>query len=404
MISYAEAQKILFTEFEQLQLEKESVSVLSSLHRTLAADVLADSDFPLFSNSAVDGYAVILSENTRTWNVIDEITAGHFHSALLDKHSAISIMTGAKIPENTTAVLPIEILDRQNNTITIKDSVVLKPGMNIRVQGEDCKKGTVVLSACTQIQTQHLPILLGCGYSTIEVYKQLRFGIVATGDELIPFTEKPVHDKIRATNGETLFQQVLHCNQLATNFGIAHDNEKELCAVVKSMVESENVDIILSTGGVSVGTRDYVQSILLSLGATIHFWRSSIKPGKPILFASLQQKSKRIFFFGLPGNPVSAFLNFKIFVEPVLQKLFHQSRFPTLFAELTAPVKKKDAKRHFVNGIVELDEHNKKYTVRSLQNQSSGNMFGLSHANCFIVMKEEDVELHQGEIVECIPI
>ncbi|MBW7888594.1 MAG: molybdopterin molybdotransferase MoeA [Bacteroidetes bacterium] len=404
MISYTQALEIIHREFQELSLETESVNIHSAIYRTLAQDSIADIDFPPFSNSAVDGYAVVVSENIRSWNVIDEITAGHFHEIALDEHSAVSIMTGAKIPDGASAVIPIEDVDVHEKNITLRPSCSIKVGMNIRRQGEDCVKGTIVLPKGTQIQANHIPILSACGYETVNVLKQLRFGIVVTGDELISMSEKPAGDKLRATNGESLVEQIKQLHQRVSSCEILQDDEEKLSARMQSLLHSDEHDILLTTGGVSVGAKDYVQKILRSLGAEIHFWKASIKPGKPILFASIIKGEKKKFIFGLPGNPVSVFVNFKIFIEPAVQKIFRQQKQNIIFAELTAAEKKHDEKRHFLRGVLEIDETQKKYFVRSIENQSSGNMFGLGLANCLIVFKEERMEMQQGETAECILI
>ncbi len=402
MISFAEATEIIEKEFQALSLETESISLHESLYRTLAEDIFADSDFPSFNHSAVDGFAICLSAEKTSWKVLGEISAGNFSEVPMDEFSAVSIMTGAKLPANANAVIPIEDVETRDDTIFLKENISLKHGMNIRMQGSDCITAANVLSKNIQIHPNHISILAACGKDVLLAYKKLSIGALATGDELLPYTEKPLQDKIRATNIESLIEQVKSVRQSPLSFGITSDKLHYLRDALQKILFSSSIDILLTTGGVSVGAKDFVQEILLSLGAEIHFWKVRIKPGKPLLFATIQHQQKKIFVFGLPGNPVSAFVNFRIFVQPIIEKLFHQKASHSVFAQLSSPIKKKDDKRHFIRGCVEQDLTTRYVSV--LENQSSGNMFGLSKANCLIVFPEEKIFLDKGEFVECILI
>ncbi|MBU2444778.1 MAG: molybdopterin molybdotransferase MoeA [Bacteroidetes bacterium] len=400
MISYAEANKIVFEEFSRLKLEAEEVPLLESLNRILAEDVFADVNLPPFNNSAMDGFAIRYSENISRWKVVGEISAGNFSHFDIDAISAVGIMTGGKIPNNCDAVIPIEDVNENEGSIFLKTGVTLKKRNHIRKMGEDLKEGERALKKNTFIKPQHIAIGATCGKSKINVFRKLKIGVLATGDELIPITETPRDDKIRSSNVFTLISLIDQMSMTAIDLGLAKDNQTEIKEKITNGLK-QNIDILITTGGISVGKYDLMHEIFSDIGVEKKFWRANIKPGKPVFFGVLTKSNKRALIFGLPGNPVSCFVNFLIFIRNNIEKLYGVESKHVINAELQNDLKKKDNKRHFMRGILSENVDGKRI-VTSNFTQSSGNLAETSRANCLMVIEEERRDPKKGELVECI--
>ncbi len=401
MLSYTEAFSLIKEQFQNLKLETETVKLENSLHRTLSENVISDINLPPFDNSAVDGYAVLFDDSINEWEMIGEISAGNFKEFDLLKTQTLKIMTGAKIPEICTAVIPIEDVEVQNRKVILSAGSKYFEGMNIRRKESDIRKGEIAVEKGTFLQPRHLASIASCGRSEIKVYKKLIFGILATGDELIPVNEKPVGDKIRVSNVYSLLGEVLALNQKAKNFGFITDDKEKIKEKVNNILNSD-IDILLTTGGVSVGEYDYLKDIFEESGVKKIFWRAFIKPGKPCYFGIFNKYDKIKLVFGLPGNPVSSQINFKVYIKENVNNLFGMQNTEQVEAELLNDLKKKDKKRYFMKGF--LKKENGKYFVTSKFSQSSGNMVELSRANCLIVIEEEHLNPKKGERVNCIPM
>ena len=404
MIDYTEAQGIIGNTFTQLNLSAEKVPLLSSVNRILAEDIVADTNLPPFTASSVDGYAIRFTPGQNQWTVIGEITAGHFRELGLDERSAIRIMTGGKIVSHADAVIAMEDVRWEDGQITLKPGTVLKKGLNLRHQGEDLLKGTVALQQYTRIRSHSVALLAACGKDHPLVFRRLRMGVLGTGDELIAISSMPREDKIRATNFYSLSAAAQDTQLEAVNMGVAKDTPTALRQKISKALQEENLDILLTTGGVSVGKQDYVQSVLKELGVTILFWRVNIRPGKPLLFGIYRHQQKIIPIFGLPGNPVSAYVGFILFIKPQIEKLFHQEEVQPVSAVLQESIRKTDPKRHFLRGRMSYHSSENKFVVCSVGRQSSGDMATLSQANCLICIGEDRNLVEKGQAVECIPI
>lgn len=401
MISYNEAFALIKEQFQEIELETESVKLENSLHRTLAEDIISDINLPPFDNSAVDGYAVEYDKSINEWEIIGEISAGNYTEIKLTKKKAIKIMTGAKLPENCSAVIPIEDVEVKNNSLKLIPGSRYLNGMNIRNKASDIAVEEIAVPKNTFLKPRHLASIASCGKSEIQVYKKLKFGILATGDELIPVNEKPKDDKIRISNTYSLIGEVLEVHQEYINYGIVKDNKETIKEKVEQILKS-NIDILLTTGGVSVGEYDYLKDVFEELGVKKIFWRANIKPGKPCYFGIYKIGDKTKLIFGLPGNPVSSQVNFKVYIKENIENLFGIESKQEIKAELLNDLKKKDKKRHFMRGI--LKKENDKYFISSNFSQSSGNLVELSKANCLIVIEEEHLNPEKGEMVKCIPM
>jgi len=400
MISYNEARRLIDNEFENLQLKIEEVSLENTLDRTLAEDIYADVNFPSFNNSAVDGIAIKFNSSIKEWNIVGEITAGNFSEINIDDRSAVTIMTGAKMPASCDTIIPLEDYTNINNKIVLNNKVNFKKGMNLRKKGSDIAEGELVLKSGLQLKPRNIAAAASCGKNKLNVYSKLKFALLATGDELININEKPTEDKIRISNTYGLCAAIKDLGQNTDNLGIVNDNKEALTKKVNEILQSD-IDILITTGGVSVGKYDFLKEVFAELGIKEIFWRAYIKPGKPAYFGKYENGSKTILVFGLPGNPVSCMVNFDVYICPNIIKMYGRPETEVIKAKLENNVKKNDKKRHFIRGNIRKDVDGN-YFVTSKLSQSSGNLAGFSSSNCLIIVNEDTLNPRKGDIVECI--
>lgn len=400
MIAYSQALEIIKKEFDKFSLQTEEVDILESHNRIIAEDIVADADLPPFDNSAMDGYALRFGERNQ-WKIIGEISAGNFSSFNLSSDDAVVITTGSKIPKNADTVIPVEDVEVEGNILKLKPNAFYKKGMNIRAQGSDLLKNQIAVPQYTKIDSKVMAALASCGKEKVKVFRKLTVAVLATGDELIPVSEKPRNDKLRVSNIYSLYAAIKELNHTPVNFGFSKDDKEIIRQKVKTALSKE-IDILITTGGVSVGKYDFLKEIFAEQGVKEKFWQVNIKPGKPIYFGTYEKNNKRILIFGLPGNPISSLVNFYVFITPAIESLFKQQSLTRVKAVLQNDMEKKDDKRHFARGV--LFEENGVWKVTSEFSQSSGNIIEMSKANCLIVIEEEQRNPVKGETVECIMI
>lgn len=318
MITIEEAYNIVLQNVYLLETEKVDFTV--SLGRILAEDVRSDIEMPPFDKSAMDGYACRREDLKNQLEIIETIPAGKYPEKEVGKNQCAKIMTGAPIPNGADCVVPVEIAeeiaDKSVKVIEISNK------NNISFQGEDVKKGDKVLEKGIKIGAQHIAVFAAVGYTNVLVYKQPKAGIISTGDELVEPQMKPSLSQIRNSNGYQLLAQVEACGAIANYVGIADDTFDDTYEKVSKAL-SEN-DIILLTGGVSMGSFDFVPKVLEKAGVKIDFDAIAVKPGKPTTFGMAGRK----FCFGLPGNPVSSYMQFDLLVKPLIYKLMGQDYQP----------------------------------------------------------------------------
>jgi len=225
MISFDEAYKIIEKGFNEVKPETEKVLLERSLHRTLAEDVIADVDLPPFNNSAMDGIAVKYNENINEWKIVGEISAGNYEEFELNENCAVTIMTGSRLPEFCDTIIPIEDIDLNKDTASLKENTKIKKGVSIRKKGDDLTIGETAIQKNTFLKPRHLAAAATCGKSKLSVYKKLNIGVMATGDELIPVDEKPAGDKIRISNTYSLLAVIDELNMNAVDLGIVSDEK-----------------------------------------------------------------------------------------------------------------------------------------------------------------------------------
>lgn len=403
MLAYNDALEIVKENFKLLKKEETEVELLNSLNHVLASDIFSDINQPAFDNSAVDGYAIILDGPITSWELIGEISAGNFSEFTLTGITTVSIMTGGKIPEGCSAIIPIEDVVLEENKVLLNEGARLFKGMNIRKLGENLKFGQLAVAKNTLISPANISALADCGMHKVPIFNPLKVGVFSTGDELVDLDKVPTGDKIRATNIYSILALLKQFNLDGINLGFSSDSKELIKEKIKSALDSD-IDILLTTGGVSVGKYDFLKEVFEELGVQKKFWRVYIKPGKPIYFGIFEKDGKQKLIFGLAGNPVSSYVNLYAFLIPALEE-FYSINFNTRFyAKAKSIFKKKDAKRHFSRGYYTLCDKHKTFEVVNNSSQSSGNMAGLSNANCLVILDEEKNLYENGDLVECIKI
>lgn len=402
MISYAEAIEKILSLRNIIVLKISKKPLTECLGATLAEDIAADVDFPSFDNSAMDGYAIKYQSGKNDWFVTGEISAGNFIDGIKVGDDAVSITTGSRLPEDADTIIPVENVIRNGNSIFLKETRDYNKGDHVRFKGSYLDKVSLALPKNTVLSPNNISLAAACGRRTLEVFEPLKICIFSTGDELIEFSHYPEGDKIRSTNTLTMTLLSLNSGMIPIALPDARDDAGVINSTLESALNTD-CDIIITCGGVSVGEHDYVQEALRDSGAEIVFWKVNIKPGKPFLFSILIKNGRTIPVFSFPGNPVSVFVNYKIFLEPFINLLYNREK-QKMMCTLSDDLIKKDAKRHFVTGKYEYSETLSGNIVIDIKGKSSGDQVSLGSGNCLIVFPEDRTILQKGEQVECIKI
>lgn len=311
MISFDEALNIVSG--INVNLTAENVDFRESCQRVLAEDITSDIEMPPFNKSAVDGYACRKSDILNELEAIEVIPAGKVPEKEIGKNQCSKIMTGAPIPQGADAVMMVEDVEEiSGNKIKYLKEKIKE---NICFKGEDIKKGEVVIKSGTLIKPQHIAVMATAGCVMPLVYRKIKVAVISTGDELVEPEIKPAFSQIRNSNAYQLLAQAINTGTEAEYIGIALDTEESLRNII--LKAFDHADIVLLTGGVSMGDFDYVPKIFAELGVDLKFKSIAVQPGRPTLFGTKGEQ----FIFGLPGNPVSSFVQFELLVKPLIYKL-----------------------------------------------------------------------------------
>jgi molybdopterin molybdotransferase len=311
MITFEEAYEIVLN--SAVDAGNETVAFIDSLNRILAEDVTSDMDMPPFNRSAVDGYACHRKETGNELEVLEVIAAGVKPGKKIGKNQCSKIMTGAIVPDGCDVVIMVEdsiLLDSGNIRFTGKDSKT-----NISFKGEDVRTGDKVLGKGKLIKPQDIAVMASVGHTMVSVKKKPVIGILSTGDELVEPSSFPGVSRIRNSNAYQLLTQVIRAGGAGIYYGIAPDNESATFKIVQKAINES--DIVLITGGVSMGDYDFVPAVLKKAGVNLLFDQVNVQPGKPTTFGV----HPTTVVFGLPGNPVSAFIQFETLVRPLINKM-----------------------------------------------------------------------------------
>ncbi len=311
MISFEEALSIITSDV--LTKDTERVDFRESLHRVLAEDVYSDVDMPPFDKAAMDGYACRREDLAGELEMLEVIAAGDVPTHKIASGTCAKIMTGAMIPEGADTVIMVEQTRLTGEGKVVFTGEQTRP--NIAKKGEDVKTGDLVWRKGMPIQPQHIAILSAVGHTTPLVAKQPRVAVMSTGDELVEPHIFPEEGKIRNSNGFQLAAQVSNAHCIPNYMGIIPDDEAVTDQAISSAL-AEN-DVVILSGGVSTGDFDFVPKIMQKNGVDILFQKVAVKPGRPTVFG----RRKDTYIFGLPGNPVSSFINFEVFIKPLLMAM-----------------------------------------------------------------------------------
>lgn len=376
----------------------ETCSIMDAWQRIIATPVISPLNVPPHANSAMDGYAVraadLPSSGSVTLSVTGEAFAGTPFNGTLNSGEAIRIMTGAVIPNGADTVLMQEKVERNGDTISVQTGH--KAGENVRHPGEDIRQGTQVLVPGKRIGAAEMGLLASLGIGEVIVKRKLRVASFATGDELCSIGEHPREGQIYDSNRYSLAGMLRALDVEHTDMGVVRDDPVAIRNAFEQAASTS--DVVISSGGVSVGDADYVKQIIDSLGQ-VEFWKIRMKPGKPLAFGHLGNA----VFFGLPGNPVSVMATFYEIVQPSLCFL----RGEVCDKPLQIRVKclnrlKSTARMDFQRGILAYDEQGD-LVVRSTGEQGSHVLSSMSKANCFIVLPDECRVVEPGEWVTVQP-
>lgn len=400
LLSVKEALQRLLAEF--FPVKEESVPLNRAVGRVLSGSIAAPHDLPPFSNSSMDGFAVRSQDiqaasksSPVKLSVIVDIPAGVQTNANINHDQCARIMTGAVMPEGSDAVVPVEDTDFTTRTpgTPAPDFInVFKPvgsGDYVRMVGEDVKAGELIFNTGIRLRPQDVGFLAMLGIGNVRVRSKPKVAILSSGDELLPVDMPLESGKIYDSNSYTLVSLVDKNGGLAINLGIATDREDSIRHKLDSAVSLE-ADLIISTAGVSVGAFDFVRDVVEAHGS-LTFWRVNMRPGKPLAFGNY----KGVPFIGLPGNPVSAFVGFEVFVRPALARLSGLTNFgrTTRRVRLAEPVES-DGRESYLRAIILTIEG--KSTARLTGHQGSGNLRSIVDANALILLPSGVKSLPSG--------
>ena len=383
-------------------LDAETVSLRDALGRVLAEDVRSPLALPPWDNSSMDGYAVIADdvrsasvESPVALRVVETVAAGGATTRVLARGEAIRIMTGAPVPGGADSVIRVEDTDAGASTVRVKSA--RDALRNIRPKGEDMAKGARAASAGEELHPGHIGLLASVGRAEVQVVRRARVAVLASGDELVDvdrFDEVLAGERIVTSNSYSLEAAVRQAGAEPVSLGTVGDDP----AAIRERLKDCECDLLLTTGGVSVGEFDFTRSVLAELGATQRFWRVKIRPGAPVGFGLLRGTP----WLGLPGNPVSTLVTFELFARPAIRKMQGHARLfrRPVTVRLAESVTLSAALTHFLRAVV--SEENGTLVARLTGPQGSGLLSSMARANALLVLPPEPARIEAGATVRAI--
>jgi molybdopterin molybdotransferase len=386
MLTVNEARERILSQFTASTTE--SIPLIDAASRVLAVDIYANDDYPPFDNSAVDGFALRTedtSASSSTLSVVVDIPAGSAPTVTLRAGQAARIMTGAQIPQGADCVIPVEDTNFKNRSAgTVPPSMItfsqqMQAGKNIRTRGMDIRAGEIVIKQGRILKPQDLGLLATLGYTDVSVYKKARVALLSSGDELLELGAPLEPGKIRDSNSYALAAAILSADAEVIRLGVAKDTRASVTDLLDKAAQ-EHADLILSSAGVSVGAFDFIKEVIEANGS-MDFWKVNMRPGKPLAFGSY----RGIPFIGLPGNPVSAFVGFEVFVRPTLERLSgkldggRQTVRVRCVEEITS-----DGRESYLRATLHTQEGIRLATLTG--HQGSGNLLSLVQADALLII------------------
>lgn len=386
-------------------LDAVETPLLQCLGQVLDQDIYSSIDIPPSDNSAMDGYAVKAADITSVsasspvyLDIIGESKAGTISDTKVKTHTTVRIMTGATLPRGADTVVPFEDTDEtQRAERPLKQIGILKAiekGKNVRFAGEDTAKGQLALAKSAVLRPAEIGVLASLGMEKVKVIRRPVVAILSTGDELVELGQPLTEGQIYSSNSYSVAAQVLRYGGIPRLLGIARDTEKDLEAKIK---EALTADMLLTTGGVSMGDYDLVKDVLAAQGE-ISFWRVRMKPGKPLAFGTI----KGMPHLGLPGNPVSSMITFELFARPAILKMMGKTKLakPAVEAIMENSAKNTDGRRVFLRAVVR--KEGGRYYARTTGPQGSGILTSMSQANALAIVPEDVDAIKEGDTVKAI--
>jgi molybdopterin molybdotransferase len=398
MISVDEALDRIFAQLGAAQ--SESIPLLRANRRVLAKPLIASHNQPPFDSSAMDGYAVRAAEVVpgRPLKLAGTSQAGARFVGMMEHGQCVRIFTGAPMPIGADAVIMQEEATATGNQISFQQTP--RVGQSIRKQGNDFQRGRELLPAGVTLTPAMLGLAASSNQPTLTVTRRPKIAILATGDELVPPGTAPGPDQIVASNSYGLIPLLSPYAEKIIDLGIVRDDKAALERALLAAFD-QGIDVLVTTGGASVGERDYVRDVLIDLGVELDFWKLRMRPGKPLMFGT----RKNTLVFGLPGNPVSAMVTATVILRPALRRMTgHADPFyPLMGVPLAGPLPPNGPRRHFVRGTLSRNAIGF-LQVTPISETDSAHTSSLALADALIVQREDDSGQKVGEIVEVIPL
>jgi molybdopterin molybdotransferase len=375
-------------------LGPETVELTHARGRILAQDIVADDDLPGLPRSSVDGYAVIAGDDASDLEILEEVTAGRLAQAQVRKGTSVRIMTGGTLPNGADAVVMVEDVDEQAGHAVLQHTP--KVGENVHPPGMDLQRGQLVLRADSAIGAAEVGLLATVGCTAVPVHRRPRVAVLATGDELVEPSQAPPPGSVRDSNRFALIAAADEAGADVVWQAHAHDDEAVLEQAMREGLE--HADVLLTSGGVSMGTRDLIKPVLEAM-ATVHFGRVSFKPGKPLTFATTDQGK---LAFGLPGFPVSSLITFEVFVRPALRKLGGATNVmrPRVQVALEHDVRPDPVRPEYQRATVTW--RGDRFVARTTGLQSSSRLMSIVGANALLELEPGTQMLLAGTMVQAL--
>jgi molybdopterin molybdotransferase len=387
----------LITRFLEPVATTERLHVRAALGRVLAADVISPLNVPAHDNSAMDGYAVRFSDlkegAATTLEVAGTAYAGAPFAGVLKAGQCVRIMTGAVMPQGADTIVMQEHAEASDRKVTIDRGH--RKGQHLRRAGEDLAAGQTALKRGAFLRPAEIGLIASLGIGEVAVYRKLRVAFFSTGDELVSVGTIPAEGQIYDSNRYTLYGMLQRLGCEAIDMGVVRDDPKLLEQAFSEAAAM--ADVVITSGGVSVGEADFVRELLNKLGEVV-FWKIAMKPGRPLAYG----KIRHAHFFGLPGNPVSVMVTFYQFVRDALLKLSGRdpvAPLPTFKVPCTSSLKKAPGRTEFQRGILTEDGAGN-WTVRVTGEQGSGILRSMAEANCFIILSTDQGNVAAGTLVQ----